>query len=50
MRDYFEVDARNIVYATLESLARDGKIERKLFDEATAKLKIDPEKPDALDF
>jgi len=50
LRDYFEVDARHIVYATLESLAREGKIDRKLFNEATAKLKIDPGKPDALEF
>jgi pyruvate dehydrogenase E1 component len=50
LRDYYEVGARHIVYATLESLSRHGKIERELFDEAAAKLKIDPEKPDALDF
>lgn len=50
LRDYFEVDARHVVYATLESLAREKRIERKVFDEARAKLSIDPDKPDPLDF
>jgi pyruvate dehydrogenase E1 component len=50
LRDYFEVDARHIVYATVESLAREKRIDRKVLDAARAKLSIDPDKPDPLDF
>ena len=44
LRDFFEVDRRYIVVATLAALARDGAIERAEVQQAIAKLGIDPEK------
>ncbi len=46
LRDYFEVDARHIAWATLEALARQERIDRKTLKRAAKKLEIDPEKPD----
>ena len=40
LREYFEVNARHIVYATLAGLARQGKVERKLLSGAADKLGI----------
>src|SRR5450432_1389157 len=45
LRDFFEVDARSIVLATLHELHQDGKIERSAIDKAIKDLGINPEKP-----
>jgi pyruvate dehydrogenase E1 component len=45
LRDFFEVDAKHIVAATLSELARDGKIEAGVAKKAIADLGINPEKP-----
>ena len=44
LREFFEVDARFIVVATLGDLARDGVIDVGVVKKAIADLKIDPEK------
>jgi pyruvate dehydrogenase E1 component len=44
LRDFFEVDAKHIVLATLHALARDKKIELKVVEQAIAELGINPEK------
>src|ERR1700726_1300645 len=44
LRDFFEVDSRFITLATLHELFVDGKIDRKLIDQAIKELGIDPEK------
>jgi pyruvate dehydrogenase E1 component len=44
LREFFEVDARFITLATLHELFVDGKIDRKLIDQAIKELGIDPEK------
>src|SRR3984957_14099415 len=44
LREFFEVDARFIPLATLHELFVDGKIDRKLIDQAIKDLGIDPEK------
>ena len=45
LRDFFEVDARFITLATLDSLAGEGLIEYTVVSQARDDLKIDPEKP-----
>jgi pyruvate dehydrogenase E1 component len=45
LRDFFEVDHRHVVVATLAALAREKKIEAKLVARAAADLEIDAEKP-----
>ena len=45
LRDYFEVDARFIVLATLSALARDGDLELSVVQQAIKDLDIDQEKP-----
>ena len=45
LRDFFEVDAKHIVLATLGDLARDGKIEVAVVQKAIKDLGINPEKP-----
>jgi pyruvate dehydrogenase E1 component len=45
LRDFFEVDAKHIVEATLDGLARDGKIEGTAVAKAIKELGINPEKP-----
>jgi pyruvate dehydrogenase E1 component len=45
LRDFFEVDARSIVLATLHELHLDGKIERSILDKAIKDLGINPDKP-----
>jgi len=46
LRDFFEVDHRFIVLATLHALARDGEqVEPRLVQQAIADLEIDMEKP-----
>jgi pyruvate dehydrogenase E1 component len=44
LRDFFEVDARFIVLATLDALAKDGAIEFGVVERAITDLGIDPEK------
>ncbi|TVQ37117.1 MAG: pyruvate dehydrogenase (acetyl-transferring), homodimeric type [Spirochaetaceae bacterium] len=48
LRDYFEVDARHIVLATLHALSREGQLDGTQLSDAMQKLKIDPQKPDPL--
>ena len=45
LRDFFEVDSRFIVLATLYELFHEGKIERAVVDKAIVDLKIDAAKP-----
>ncbi len=44
LREYFEVDARHIAYATLEALERQGRISTEQLRQALVDLNIDPEK------
>jgi pyruvate dehydrogenase E1 component len=44
LRNFFEVDARFVVLATLAELAREGQIEKTVVAKAIADLQIDPEK------
>src|SRR5262249_21380491 len=44
LRDFFEVDAKHIVLATLHALAREKKIEGKVVEQAAGELGINPEK------
>jgi pyruvate dehydrogenase E1 component len=44
LRDFFEVDAKHIVLATLSALAREKKIESKVVQQAIKDLGIKPEK------
>jgi pyruvate dehydrogenase E1 component len=45
LRDFFEVDAKHIVLATLDDLAREGKIDVAVAQKAIKDLGINPEKP-----
>ena len=45
LRDFFEVDAKFIVQATLNALARDGAIETSVVKKAIKDLGIHPDKP-----
>jgi pyruvate dehydrogenase E1 component len=45
LRDFFEVDAKHIVLATLDDLAREGTIDVKVARQAIKDLGINPEKP-----
>jgi pyruvate dehydrogenase E1 component len=45
LRNFFEVDAKHIVAATLSELALDGKIEASVAKKAIVDLGINPEKP-----
>jgi pyruvate dehydrogenase E1 component len=45
LREFFEVDARYVVLATLHELCREGKIDGSLLDKAVADLGIDTNKP-----
>jgi pyruvate dehydrogenase E1 component len=44
LREFFEVDYRYVIVATLASLARDGKIDVKVVEQAIAAHNINPEK------
>ncbi|HKI57636.1 MAG TPA: pyruvate dehydrogenase (acetyl-transferring), homodimeric type [Trueperaceae bacterium] len=46
LREFFEVNARHIVLATLQALADEGALEASAVDEARRDLGIDPDKPD----
>jgi pyruvate dehydrogenase E1 component len=44
LRDFFEVDAKHIVLATLHALAREKQIDTKLVEQAVVELGMNPEK------
>jgi len=44
LRNFFEVDARFVALATLDALARDGKVKPQVVAQAIKDLDIDPEK------
>jgi len=44
LRDFFEVDARHITYATLGSLLKQGKITADVLKQAAKDLEINPDK------
>jgi pyruvate dehydrogenase E1 component len=44
LRDFFEVDAKHIVLATLYALANEGSIKTSLVDKAVKDLQINPSK------
>ena len=44
LRDFFEIDARHIAFATLGELFKDGKIPGELVAKAAQNLNINPEK------
>ncbi|MBZ5701689.1 MAG: pyruvate dehydrogenase (acetyl-transferring), homodimeric type [Acidobacteriia bacterium] len=48
LRDFFEVDAKHVAYATLVELFREGQIERALLEKAAQELGINPDKPDPM--
>lgn len=48
LRDFFEVDAKHIVYATLFALYKDGKLDKKALADAKKDLGINPDKPNPL--
>jgi len=45
LRDFFEVDAKHIVLATLNALARENKIKLEVVQQALPDLGINPRKP-----
>jgi len=45
LRDFFEVDYRYVIVATLSELARDGKIEKSVVEQAIKAHNINPDKP-----
>jgi pyruvate dehydrogenase E1 component len=45
LRDFFEVDAKSIVFATLKALADDGAIDQGVVQKAVIALGINPDKP-----
>ena len=44
LRDFFEVDAKHIVYTTLYALLEEGKIKKETLKKAMKDLKINPKK------
>ena len=44
LRDFFEVDAKHIVLATLNALAREKQIKLEVVRQAVKELGINPEK------
>jgi pyruvate dehydrogenase E1 component len=44
LREFFEVDYRYVIVATLAALARDGRIEASIVDQAMKAHNINPEK------
>jgi pyruvate dehydrogenase E1 component len=45
LREFFEVDYRYVILATLGALARDGKIDPSVVHQALKTHNINPEKP-----
>jgi len=48
LRDFFEVDARYVVVASLRALADDGKLEMSKVSEAVEKYGLNPNKPNPI--
>ena len=48
LRDFFEVDAKHIVVATLYALALEGKIKNEVVDKAIKDFRIDSDKPNPI--
>jgi len=48
LRDFFEVDAKHIVFATLYSLVKEGKLNKSILTKAARELGINPDKPNPL--
>jgi pyruvate dehydrogenase E1 component len=48
LRDFFEVDAKHIVFAALGELAKEGKIKNTTLDKAKKELGINPDKRNPL--
>ena len=46
LRKHFEVDAKNIAYASLQALAEEGAIDKGTLKSALNKLGLDPNKLD----
>jgi pyruvate dehydrogenase E1 component len=44
LRDFFEVDYRHVIFATLGALKKEGKIEETVFKKAKKNLDINPDK------
>lgn len=44
LRDFFEVDAKHIVFVTLAALYKEGKIQDKVIEKAIKELRINPDK------
>ena len=44
LRDFFEVDTKHVILATLYALLRDGKIKGEVVQQAITDLGIDPER------
>jgi len=48
LRDFFEVDHRHIVFATLGALANDGKVKTEILEKAKKLLNIKSDKPNPI--
>ena len=48
LRDFFEVDAKHIAYASLYSLVKEKKLKPEVLKKAVKELKINPGKPNPL--
>ncbi len=48
LRDFFEVDAKHIVWATLSSLSKEGKVKAQTLKKAKKDLGINPDKKNPL--
>ncbi|MFQ5610284.1 MAG: pyruvate dehydrogenase (acetyl-transferring), homodimeric type, partial [Woeseiaceae bacterium] len=46
LREFFEVDRRHVVLATLKALQDEGGVDAQLVQDAIGKMGIDPDKPD----
>ncbi len=49
LRDFFEVDYRHVVYATLGALVKEGKIKETVLEKAKKDLEIKPDKLNPID-
>ncbi len=48
MKNFFEVDHRHIVFATLGALAKDGKVKNEILEKAKKQLNIKSDKPNPI--
>ncbi|MFH1195748.1 MAG: pyruvate dehydrogenase (acetyl-transferring), homodimeric type [bacterium] len=48
LRDFFEVDAKHIVYASLYSLMKEGSVKKEVVKKAMKDLGINPDKPNPM--